>query len=191
MESKILIINEVAEDSQILMKGVEESEYSLLCELDSISKVFLDFHEPPIAAIYNLKSRISDYEQFFIEKSLRLPMTTIVFVKAANKQEIEQAVKAGIHALIVNGLDSQRVPAIVDTAIYRFSEQQKKEKELMITKQNLQDRKVIEKAKGILMDIKGISENEAYTSLRKLAMDENKKIIDVSNDVIKMMRYIA
>jgi len=191
MSNKVLLVNEVKEDSTLLCEGVNDSNYALLCEVDSISKVFMDIHEQPVAALYNLKGCISDHEKYFSEKQLRSPMATIVFVKEASKGEIEQAIKSGIHALIVNGLEQSRIPAIIDTAIFRFREQLKKDEELLQTKQSLEDRKVIEKAKGILMDIKGIKEDEAFKSLRKSAMDENKKLIEVCNNVVKMAKYIS
>ena len=191
MQKKILLVNEVPEDSVTFLKGIENSEYTLLSELDSFSKVFLDFHQNPVAVIYNIKGSFADHEKFFAEKKLRSPVATVVFVNSITTQEIEQAIKSDIHSLIVNGLKVERIPAIIDTAIYRFEEQQKKENELLQTKRNLDDRKIIERAKGVLMDSRGMKENEAYKSLRKLAMDQNKKMVEVCNDVIQMFKYIS
>ncbi|MDX1811128.1 MAG: ANTAR domain-containing protein, partial [Gammaproteobacteria bacterium] len=167
MAEKILLVNEVSEDSDVIVEGIAATSYELLCELNNTSKVFFEFHEKPVVAIYNLKGSFSNYEKFFAEKRLRCPMATVVFVNRAGKEEIEQAVKAGVHALIVNGLQSSRIPAILDTAIYRFEEEQKRELALIKARQSLEDRKVIERAKGILMDVQNMKENDAYTSLRK------------------------
>ena len=100
------------------------------------------------------------------------------------------AIKSGVNAYIVDGLEEKRVQPIIDVAIARFREFQALKDELDATRSQLAERKVVEKAKGILMKHKDITEDEAYQSLRKMAMDKNKRIADVADGVISAFELL-
>jgi len=97
---------------------------------------------------------------------------------------IRQAVRAGISAYVVDGLDQARVIPIVEVALARFREFEALRKELAETRDQLADRKIIERAKGILMKQHGITEDKAYNALRKAAMDRNQKIGEIARTLI-------
>ena len=94
------------------------------------------------------------------------------------------AIEAGVSAYVVDGLKSQRVKPILDAAIARFRMFQRMRTELAETKRALEERKVIDRAKSMLMKARGISEDEAYALLRKAAMDQGKRIADVAQAFI-------
>ena len=100
------------------------------------------------------------------------------------------AIKSGVKAYIVDGLEENRVQPIIDVAMARFREFQALKDELDATRNQLSERKTVEKAKGILMKHKNISEDDAYQSLRKVAMDKNKRIVDVSESVISAFELL-
>jgi len=114
----------------------------------------------------------------------------IVFSDDADTKAINKVIKAGVSAFIVNGLESRRIRPIIDIAIVRFNEQKKLKDELTKTKSKLEERKVIERAKGILINTRGFSEDESYHTLRKLAMDRNISISEMAKNVISMAELL-
>src|SRR4029079_2413559 len=97
---------------------------------------------------------------------------------------IQASVEAGVSAYIVDGLKKERIKPILDLCVSRFNAFAKRQEELERTKSQLEDRKIIEKAKGILMKMKGFTEDEAYVLLRSTAMREKKKIGDIAQSII-------
>ncbi len=94
------------------------------------------------------------------------------------------AIEAGVSAYVVDGLRPDRIKPIMDAAIARFHMFQRMRTELETTKQALEERKVIDKAKGLLMKARGIDEEAAYALLRKTAMDQGKRMADVAQALV-------
>ena len=117
-----------------------------------------------------------------INQSFQLPV--ILFTETDEDLIIEQAIKSGVATYIVGSLEAQRIQSILQVAITRNSEVQKLKQDLIKTRGQLEERKVIDKAKGILMKHKHYSEDEAYQALRKMAMDKNKRIIEIAEGII-------
>lgn len=103
-----------------------------------------------------------------------------MFVDHTDEAMTKAAIDAGVSAYVVNGLHKNRVKPVLETAIARFQVIQKMQTELDAAKRALTDRKTIEKAKGLLMRARGISEDEAYNLLRKTAMGQGRKVADVA-----------
>ena len=108
----------------------------------------------------------------------------ILFSNNRDSEFIRQAVRAGVSAYVVDGLDKERVIHIVEVALARFREFETLRKELEETRHQLADRKIIERAKGLLMKQHGISEDKAYNALRKAAMDRNQKIGEIARTLV-------
>ncbi|MCA0044456.1 ANTAR domain-containing response regulator [Celeribacter litoreus] len=107
-----------------------------------------------------------------------------MFVDRSDEGLSSAAIEAGVSAYIVDGLQSQRVKPIIDAAIARFRMFQRMRTELAETKKALEERKVIDRAKGMMMRARGISEDEAYALLRKTAMDQGKRVADVAQALV-------
>lgn len=103
-----------------------------------------------------------------------------MFVDHSDETMTQAAIAAGLSAYVVNGLQKDRIKPVLETAIARFRMLSKMQSELDAAKQALSDRKTIDRAKGLLMRARGISEDEAYTLLRKTAMDQGRKVMDVA-----------
>jgi len=112
------------------------------------------------------------------------PKPIILFSNNRDSEFIRQAVRAGVSAYVVDGLDKERVIPIVEVALARFREFETLRKELEETRHQLADRKIIERAKGLLMKQHGISEDKAYNALRKAAMDRNQKIGEIARTLV-------
>ena len=113
---------------------------------------------------------------------LSLPM--VMFVDSSTEALTQSAVEAGVAAYIIDGLKKERVKPILEMAISRFEERSRMVSELENARNELGDRKVIDRAKGFLMQSKGISEEQAYRLMRKTAMDQNRKVRDIANNLI-------
>jgi response regulator NasT len=114
------------------------------------------------------------------------PKPIVMFTEAKGASDIDEAIKAGVSAYIVDGLDPGRIKPIVDVAIARFREFEALRRELHDTKTKLSERKVVERAKGILMNKRNMSEDEAYKALRKMAMDKNSTVGEVAQNIIDL-----
>jgi response regulator NasT len=100
------------------------------------------------------------------------------------------AFKAGVSAYVVDNLDMARLKPIIDVAIARFESHQSVKQELAAATRKLSERKVVERAKGILMKTRGLSEDEAYAALRKLAMERAQPLAKVAGDLLAMARLL-
>ena len=107
-----------------------------------------------------------------------------MFVDQSDRASIEAAVDAGVSAYIVGGLRKERVQNILDLCISRFNAFSRLEGELERTRSQLEERKVIDRAKGILMKVKGLTEEEAYVLMRSTAMREKKKIGEIAQSIL-------
>ena len=119
-----------------------------------------------------------------INRSHSVPV--IMFAEDQDTETINRVIKAGISAYIVDGYEAKRIKAIIDIAMARFKEHQSLKNELEKTKIKLEERKLIDRAKGILIRSQGFTEDEAYHALRKLAMDRNMAIGEMAKNVISM-----
>ncbi|NOD62382.1 MULTISPECIES: ANTAR domain-containing response regulator [unclassified Ruegeria] len=107
-----------------------------------------------------------------------------MFVSGAAGGLAKAAVEAGVSAYVVDGLQAERIKPVIDTAIARFQVLRQMRTELAETRRALEERKVIDRAKGLLMKAKGISEDEAYALLRKTAMNQKRRVADVAEALV-------
>ncbi len=106
------------------------------------------------------------------------------FVDRTDRDLTKQAIEAGVSAYVVDGLQPERVSSVMDAAIARFQMFQRMRVELETTRRALEERKLIDRAKGILMKARGLNEDEAYALLRKTAMDQGRKVADVASALV-------
>ncbi|MEA2872657.1 MAG: two-component system, response regulator / RNA-binding antiterminator [Hyphomicrobiales bacterium] len=124
-----------------------------------------------------------ELEQMFqVSRAVKRPIA--MFVDQSDTASIQASVDAGVSAYIVGNLQKERIKTILDLCVSRFNAFSRLQGELDRAKSALEDRKVIDRAKGILMKMKKLTEEEAYALLRKTAMNENRKIAEVAQSVI-------
>ena len=119
-----------------------------------------------------------------------MPRPVVIFTQEEGQSAIRDAVKAGVSAYVVDGLDPRRIKPIVDVARVRFEDAQAMRRELEEISRKLSDRKLVDKAKGILMRARGLDEESAYHTMRKLAMERGQSMAKVAKDVIDMARVL-
>lgn len=111
------------------------------------------------------------------------PLPVLVFAKQETKSLIKSSIKAGVSAYIVNEIQPTRLNSLIVVACERFKQRQLLVKELKQTKNQLADRKIVERAKGYVMQQKNITEQQAFSLLRKMAMDNGQTLATVSKNV--------
>jgi two-component system, response regulator / RNA-binding antiterminator len=140
-------------------------------------------HDPDLVLI-DIDSPDRDTLESLRSAQASHPRPMVMFTQDDDGASIRRAVEAGVTAYIVDGLATRRVRPIVDAAIAQFTQYRALEDELQRALAKLSERKVIERAKGIVMQQQGISESEAFGAMRGLAMRKNKKLVEIAEGVI-------
>ena len=146
-------------------------------------------YDVEVVVAYMEETKLAFMNQIYLLNQ-EIPKPVIVFTQKSQSDLIKGAIQAGVSAYVVDGFSVQRVRTIIELAVARFSEEQALRDELRMTKSKLQERKVIERAKGIIMEKRHLKEDEAYKALRKLAMDKNQRIAEVAADVINVSKLL-
>jgi len=182
---KIVIVDENPIRAAILEDGLREAGHVQVVRIDEMADLLARIYAiDPDVILIDLENPSRDVlEQMFqVSRAVKRPVA--MFVDQSDAASIEAAVDAGISAYIVGGLRKERVQNILDLCISRFNAFSRLQDELDRTRSALEERKVIDRAKGILMKAKNLTEETAYGMLRKTAMNENKKIAEVAQSVI-------
>lgn len=114
----------------------------------------------------------------------------VLFTDDDDAEKMAQAMRAGVTSYVVKGIAPERIKPILQVAVLRFAEHQALRKDLAVAQNQLSDRKLIERAKGIVMRQKNISEDAAYNLLRKMAMERNAKLADIAAQVVDLAQAI-
>jgi len=182
---KILVIDETPIRRAILESGLKEAGFSNVTTLDTPTALVQQIYAiDPDVVLIDLENPSRDVlEQMFqMSRAVRRPIA--MFVEKSDKATIEAAIEAGVSAYIVDGLKKERVRPILEMTVSRFRAFDRLRTELEETKSALKDRKVIEKAKGILMKTRGLDEAAAYALLRKTAMGQGKRLAEIAEGLI-------
>lgn len=123
--------------------------------------------------------------------SRECPLPVVVFTERSDSAPLRAAVRAGVSAYVVDGLEPERVEPVLQTALLRFREFQALRQERDAALAQLSERKHIERAKGILMQRRGLAENAAYQVMRRMAMDRGKRLAEVAESIITAEEMLA
>ena len=182
---KIVIVDKNPIRAAILEDGLRDAGHVQVVRIDDTSHLLARIYAvDPDVILIDLENPSRDVlEQMFqVSRAVKRPVA--MFVDQSDAASIEAAVDAGVSAYIVGGLRKERVQNVLDLCISRFNAFARLRDELDRTRTALDERKAIDRAKGILMKAKNLSEEAAYALLRKTAMNENKKIAEVAQSVI-------
>lgn len=188
----ILIIDENRLRASVIEAGLREAGYERLTLIHDVSGIARRIAElEPDVIVIDLGNPNRDMleNMFQLSKAVQRPIA--MFVDQADAASIEAAVEAGVSAYVVDGLKQERVKPILEMAISRFNAFSRMSRELEAVRSELESRKVVDRAKGILMATRGLSEPEAYALLRKTAMDQNRKIVEIADSLITAAGLLA
>ena len=181
----ILVIDENRIRASIIEEGLREAGHlrvTVVHEVNELARRIADI--APDVVVIDLENPNRDRLEHFFTLSRVLQKPIAMFVDRSDSSAIEAAVEAGVSAYIVDGLRKERVKPILDMAISRFNAFSRLRRELEQARGELEDRKIIEQGKAILMRSRGLSEAEAYTLMRKTAMSQNRKIVEIAQSLI-------
>ncbi|WP_434000374.1 ANTAR domain-containing response regulator [Endozoicomonas sp.] len=179
--SRLSVLNQALNESGYEVIGRLEQADDLVTMVSSLSPdiLVIDLDKPDSSLLETLA---------LISKSSPLPV--VMFVEQSTDNIVQQAIRSGVNAYIVADLQPQRVKTIIDIAVARFQEYQLLKDELVQARNRLEDRKLLDKAKGLLMSRQGISEDQAYKKLRKMAMDKGETLAAVARNVIDVFNML-
>jgi response regulator NasT len=181
----IAVIDENPIRAAILEEGLREAGYIRISHIAEMTNLLDRIYEiDPDVIIIDLENPSLDVlEQMFqVSRTVRRPIA--MFVDQSDGVAIQAAVDAGVSAYIVDGLKKERVRPILDMTISRFRAFSQLQGELAAAREALKARKVIERAKGILMKQRHIEEEEAYALLRRTAMNQKRKLHDIAQSIV-------
>jgi two-component system, response regulator / RNA-binding antiterminator len=182
---RIVIVDESPIRAAILEEGLREAGFTDVVRIGEMQSLLSRIYAlDPDVIVIDLENPSRDIlEQMFqVSRAVRRPIA--MFVDQSDAASIQASVDAGVSAYIVDGLKKERLKPILDLCISRFNAFAKLQDELDRAKSALEDRKVIDRAKGILMKLKGLTEEEAYILLRSTAMREKKKIGEIAQSIL-------
>jgi response regulator NasT len=189
---KVLLVDDSPERTDILRPALELAGYAVAATLESPLELLqaVEAHRPDIIII-DTDSPSRDVLEHVVMVSRDQPRPIVMFSSDGASDSIRNAVRAGVSAYIVDGLDAGRVKGIVEVAVARFEEYQKLVAELAEANLKLSERKLVDRAKGILMKSRNMTEDEAYKAMRSLAMSRKKRLGEVARMVIDMADIIG
>lgn len=187
----VLVISESAQSTAMLTDSLNDADFRVCAAVrpnqdiigavkDSVVDVVVAYMEEAKLAFMNQMYHLNQ----------EIPKPVIIFTQKSQPDLIKGAIAAGVSAFVVDGFSARRIAAIIELAVARFNEEQALRMELRLTKSKLQERKIIERAKGIIMEKRHLKEDEAYKALRKLAMDKNQRMAEVAEDVINVSELL-
>jgi len=189
---KIMLYDETPERSLFLRMTLERLGHQVVAEIANAGELYEAVRRhTPDAIIIDTDSPTRDTLEHLCLITESCPRPIVMFTQDANKQSIREAVRAGVTAYVVDGLAAERIEPIIETAIARFEVFQSVRTELEQTRSKLSERKLVDRAKGILMKEKKISEDDAYRLLRKLAMDRSAPLGTVAEQVITFSKLLG
>lgn len=182
---KIAIVDESPIRAAILEDGLREAGFTQVERIEETRNLLARIYAiDPEVILIDLESPSRDMLEQMFQMSRAVKRPVAMFVDQSDAAAIQAAVDAGVSAYIVGGLKKERVTNILDLCISRFNAFARLQSELDHAKGALEERKVIDRAKGVLMKAKKLTEEEAYALLRKTAMNENKKIVEIAQSVL-------
>lgn len=183
-----MLVDDAPARAALLEQSLSDCGYQVICRLDSARGLLyqVEQHRPDVV-IVDLESPERDVLEDMSLLNHHHPTAVVMFAAGAQRTDIERAVRAGVSAYVVDGLDPQRVSPILEVAIARFREYQALRRELQETRDQLADRNLVERAKKLLINQRQWDEKTAYHAMRKLAMDRGQRLADVARDIIAVL----
>ncbi len=181
----ILVIDENAIRASIIEEGLNEAGHMnvrVIHEMQGVARL-IETMDPDVIII-DIENPNRDMMEHMFQLTRMISRPIAMFVDRSDTAAIEAAVDAGVSAYVVDGLKKERIKPILDMAVSRFNAFSRLQRELVEARNALEERKVIERAKGILMKMRGLSEEQAFALLRQTAMNEKKKLADIAQSVV-------
>ncbi|MGB4248070.1 MAG: ANTAR domain-containing protein [Pseudohongiellaceae bacterium] len=182
---RVMLVDDHPSRAQLVEEHLKAAGFEVLSVISSATGLLfqIEQHRPDVVLI-DLQSPDRDVLESLAIVNRHSPTAMVMFAEEDDPDYIRQAVEAGISTYLMEGINPAKVKPVIEVAMAQFKSFQGLRQELDTARTQLQDRTLIEKAKGLLMLQKRISENEAHQLLTRLAMDNNQRLRDVAQTVI-------
>ena len=188
---RVMLVDNHFERTAPLKQSLTDAGYDVIAHLtdtanldDAVSRM------QPDVVIIDTDSPSRDTLEHVIVMTQNAPRPIVMFTHDGDTEKIRSATRAGVSAYVVGGLPDERLKPIMDAAIARFEEFKALRSELDEANSKLSDRKVIERAKGLLMKQRGVDEDEAYRLLRNMAMSQNIRLATLAEQVVQAAKLL-
>jgi len=189
---EVMLIDAHSGRSAILEQALSDAGYRITVRTAGTRRLLQQVRETkPDVILIDIDLPDRDTLEQLREIGQDQPRPIVMFAERSDPETTAAALRAGVSAYVVDDLNPRRLQPIMDVAIARFREYQALRRELAETRNRLAERKVVEKAKGLLMVQRNLNEEEAYQTLRKLAMDRNQRIGEVARTVVSLLELLS
>ncbi|MBI3525886.1 MAG: ANTAR domain-containing protein [Betaproteobacteria bacterium] len=188
---KVLVIDESRSRAGDICAGLAMAGHQVVAVLVSSDELAANVMRiRPDIILIDTEAPSRDTLEHLAAMNRDMPRPVIIFTQESDDATIRKAIDAGVAAYVVDGLAPGRFKSVIDVAIARFETHQALNRELHEATRKLSDRKLIDRAKGILMKSRNLDEETAYASLRRLAMDRSQPLANVAKDVVDMAKLL-
>jgi response regulator NasT len=182
---RILLLDEQADRFPVMEAALTTAGYTVVGKVTTADNIQAAVERTqPDVIIADLDSPGRDTLESMQALNRKHPRPIVMFTNDGDRSTIALAVQSGVTAYVVDGMAPDRIRPILEVAMMRFQEYQKLRDELELTRLQLNERKHIEKAKGLLMKRKGLDEEKAYSLLRRMAMDRHMKLAELARSIV-------
>lgn len=188
---KVMVVDNDLQRSKSLTASLTESGFEVLASVENdihLEKKCCEIK--PDIVIISTESPNRDTLENICVMTMHDPRPIVMFTHDGDKDKIRAATKAGVSAYVVGDIPKERLTPVIDAAVARFEEFKDLRSELHLAKLKLDERKIVERAKGLLMTQRGMDEEAAYEALRSMAMKKNMKLVDLSSQLIEAAKML-
>lgn len=188
----IVVVERDPERARMIVDGLREigdHDIHAIAEETALARKVAE-HDPDIVLI-DLASPSRDMLEELALATSPLERPVAMFVDQSDHHLTRAAIEAGVSAYVVGGLRRDRLRPVLDAAVARFHMFRRMRAELAATKRALEERKTIDRAKGIVMKARGLDEEAAYALLRKAAMDQGRKLAEVAAAIVTASEILS
>jgi len=187
-----MLVDDTQKDVSLLKEALDVAGYEVVAEERSPATLLERVGTVrPDVIIIDTDSPSRDVLEQVVIVSRDDPRPIVMFTDDGNSDTIQAAIKAGVTAYIVAGMQPERLKPILEVAQARFEADRALRAELKTAQGRLAERKIIEKAKGVVMQQKQISEDDAYRLMRKLAMDRNVTLLELAQQLLNVTQLLS
>lgn len=187
----VMLVDDQAPRAALLAQALTDQGFVVVARLSSAQGLVeaVGRHQPDVIII-DVDSPDRDTLDTMAVLHRDAPRPVVMFTADGDSATIHRAVSAGVSAYVADGLQTARVRPIIDVAIARFREYQALRNELEATRTQLVERKRIDQAKAVLIKTRGMSEEQAYHAMRRMAMDRGQRLGEVAANILAVMNLL-
>jgi two-component system, response regulator / RNA-binding antiterminator len=188
---KVLIVDNEINSAKPLKQSLIDNGFAVMAHVENCAQLQANCNAlKPDVVVVNVNSSTPSILENIANVNALSPLPIVMFTQDGDKQKIKAATQAGVSAYVVGNIPNERLVPVIDAAIARFEEFKQLRAELNLANTKLDERKIIERAKGILMKQRDLDEDASYSLLRSMAMKKNMKLADLSNQLVEAAKML-